>query len=91
MRPSVAVPDDSKLTNSQADISAAAPSGKLRLNNKQIPGVLKVSPGIQVLTLPWEGGERETRFFASANFLLASRCLTSIPRFPVCNALSVST
>ena len=69
--------DGAVLTNSQADIIATAPSGKLQLDGQPIlaeqpfpnvfHAVLKVSPGIHSLTLLWEGGKREIRFFAGAN------------------------
>jgi predicted CXXCH cytochrome family protein len=73
MRPvdGAALPDD------KADIIASAPSGKLRIDGQPIqsdepfPNVfhalVKVSPGAHVLSLSWDGGKKEIRFFSGPN------------------------
>ena len=65
------------LATGDVDIIATAPAGKLELDGKPVaaerpfPNVLhantKVSPGVHSLTLEWDGGKRELRFFSGSN------------------------
>jgi predicted CXXCH cytochrome family protein len=65
------------IANGQVDIIATAPSGKLELDGKPIeaaqpfPNVLhanlKTSPGPHTLSLSWDGGKKEIRFFTGPN------------------------
>ncbi len=69
MRPT----DGAALASNEADIIATAPSGKLTLDGKDIAAqqpfpnvfhaVAKVNPGVHSLTLSWEGGKKEIRFY----------------------------
>lgn len=59
------------------DIVATAPAGKLTLDGKAVDiaqpfpdvfhGAVKASSGEHILTLTWEGGRKEIRFFVGAN------------------------
>lgn len=69
MRPA----DRSALPSDQVDIAATAPKGRLQLDGKPVeaeqpfPDVfharVKAAPGLHALTLLWDGGKQEVRFF----------------------------
>jgi len=69
--------DGAALANGRLDVIATAPSGRLELDGQPMaaqqpfPNVLhavqKVSPGIHILALLWEGGRKEIRLFSGPN------------------------
>jgi predicted CXXCH cytochrome family protein len=69
--------DGAALPTDQADIIATAPRGKLELDGRTIQpqepfpnvfhAVIKVSPGVHTLSLLWDGGKKEIKFFSGAN------------------------
>lgn len=73
MRP----PDKSAHESGSVDVVATAPAGKLTLDGKPVEvaqpfpnvfhGSLQVPRGEHTLTLTWEGGRKEVRFFSGPN------------------------
>lgn len=70
-------PADKSSHNGPVDVVATAPAGKLMLDGKPVEvarpfpdvlhGVLKAGPGEHTLSLTWEGGRKDVRFFVGAN------------------------